>query len=264
MNSVAEVLKSLWIRKRDIYQHVTDIPYLYLNREKELINVDLEICTNSFGFSYSQSGWHPIIALLREVDSNHQLLYSQDSVFFKYYEKYQPVDMLHLVNGLYSQVSFAPPLGILPWGGFSKETMRNGGSPLKNTSWLTGPLDNDSIRLNIKRSIDLLNNVKRYGYKPWMPQNSFVEGCFLEKEDGDKRFVVIHGKHRAAVLSYLGFDHIMVRYAPEAVKVIHENDVHTWFYVKNRKCSVDDALAYFNAYFELNGKERARNLGLLK
>ena len=259
-----ESVNTLWIRKREIFGHIIDIPRIFFNKKNELVRVSIDICINSLGFSYSRSGWHPIIAFLKEIDTNHNLLDSRDSVFFKFYNKYKPVDMAHLVKGFYPKVTFAPPLGIKPWGGFSKKEMTIGGWPLKNTSWLAGPLDDDSINLNIKRTIDLLNNIKEHGYKPWMPLNSFVEGCFLEKENGDKRFVVIHGKHRVAVLSYLGFNNILVRHAPEAVRVIRERDVHTWFYVKNKECSVDDAMAYFNAYFELNGKERALELRLLK
>jgi len=263
MDRLLGALRSIWIRKREIYQHAFDIPKLYINREKELVDIDLDICINSFGFSYSQNGWHPVTAFLNEIAAEQSLVFSKESVFYKFYEMYRPINMLHLVEDNYPTVKFAPPVGINPWGGFSREEMRIGGKPLTETSWLCGPLDNNSIELNIKRTTDLLRSMSRYGYTPWFPTHSFVEGCFLEKENGDRRFVVIHGKHRVAVLSYLGFDNIFARYAPESEKVIKESQVHQWYYVQKNLCSVEDALAYFNAYFELNGKERVLSLGLL-
>ena len=80
------------------YQHVLDIPKLYRNKEKELVKVDLDICINSFGFSYSQKGWHPVTAFLNEITEDPSLVFSEKTVFYKFYKMYRPTNMLHLVN----------------------------------------------------------------------------------------------------------------------------------------------------------------------
>jgi len=256
-------IASLWRNKREITKHIFKVPYLYLRKNTELVEVQLDICMNSLGFSYDKNGWHPVSALLKELNSSGPIKNLEDCVFYKFYEKYQPVDMGHLVRSFYNNVTFSSPVAILPWGGFAKKTLQSGGGKLKKTSWLCGPLDEGSIRLNIKRAITLYNKMRNYGYNPWKINNSFIEGCFLENNKGEKRFIVMHGKHRAAVLSFLGFEKILVRYAPESVRIIKESNVKEWFYVKNKQCSIQDALAYFNAYFKLTGAERARELNLL-
>ena len=263
MGKLLDKIATAWKYKREIATHVFEIPYLYLRSSVELVEVPLDICINSFGFSYSRNGWHPVSALLKEINICDQRKNLEDSVFYKFYERYRPENMGHLVRSFNSNVAFSPPVGILPWGGFAKKTLQSGGHELKKTSWLCGPLDEHSIRLNIKRSVTLYNRMRNCGYNPWRINNSFIEGCFLVNKRGEKRFIIMHGKHRAAVLSFLGFEKILARYAPESVRTIKETNVDDWFYVKTKQCSVQDALAYFHAYFKLTGAERAKELGLL-
>jgi len=51
---------------------------------------------------------------------------------------------------------------------------------------------------------------------------------------------------------------------PESIKVVHESDVEQWYYVRRRLCSPEEALKIFDAFFELDGSERAASLGLPK
>lgn len=264
MVAVVNTLTSLWGRKREIARHVVEISRLYFNRKSELLEIPLDICVNPLGFSYGKNGWHPVIPLIREIAAAENISDDlENSVFYKFYEKYKPTDMLHLVSRFDPHVAFAPPMGVLPWGGFTKKARESGGSPLKKTSWLCGPLDIPSIKLNIERARQLYGNMKKNGYAPWRILNSFIEGCLLQDKRGEKRFIVLHGKHRAAVLAFLGAESVLATYAPEGARTIKEEDVKNWYYVKNEQCSIHDALAYFHAYFKLTGKERADELGLL-
>lgn len=223
----------------------------------------MDICTNPLAFSYSKDGWHPVTALLEEMADSGPVQKLEDSVFYKFYQRYQPANMSHMAELFGSNVTFSPPPAILPWGGFTKKVMSTGGGELKKTSWLCGPLDEESIILNIDRSLNLYNKFKKDGYRPWGIFKSFIEGALLENNQGQKRFVVLHGKHRAAVLSFLGVEKLLVRYAPGSVRIIRESDVDNWFHVRNKRCSKEDALAYFHAYFKLTGTERADKMGLL-
>ena len=49
---------------------------------------------------------------------------------------------------------------------------------------------------------------------------------------------------------------------PESIKVVHESDVEQWYYVRRGSCSPEEALKIFDAFFELDGSERAASLGL--
>ena len=46
------------------------------------------------------------------------------------------------------------------------------------------------------------------------------------------------------------------------IGVVREQDVNSWYYVKRGLCSADDALDIFQAFFELNGRERIQFLKL--
>ncbi len=253
----------LWMHKREIVANEFSKPHILLKRHEQLSRIDLDRCTNSLGFSYAVTGWHPVTALLRENPSGILTVPLQQSVFARFFPRYCPTSMRDLPDQLDEDVSFAPPVGVLPWGGFTRQEAVTGGTPLRETSWLFGPLDDQSIRLNMTRTFDVYASLKRSGYAPWRPFNSFIEGCFLERSNGDRMFVVMHGKHRAAVLRFLGFESVVVRCTPDSVRVIRERDVHNWYYVKSGECSREDALAYFRAYFELSGRERAVKLGLV-
>ncbi len=249
----------LYSRKREIFNHCKNLPYLFLNKNKLLINIDISICTNSFGFSYASDGWHPITALLKELYVKNK----EPDLFYKYFHSYQPTQSSHLPLLCGTNVNFSPEVLILPWGGFSRKTFLNGGTPLRKTSWLIGPLSEDDIALNINRTINVYKNIKSNGYRPWLPTNSFIQGVLLVKSNGDKRFVVTHGKHRVGVLSFLGYNTFKAQFDPNMFKIISENEISSWYYVKNGKCSQADAASYFNSFFILNGLERAREYNLL-
>lgn len=257
------LVSHLWTHKREILASELSKPHILLNRGQQLSRVELDRCTNPLAFSYATQGWHPVTALLSENPTGHMRVPLEQSMFYRFFSVYQPKTMRDLPDQLGQHVNFAPPVGVLPWGGFTRRDASNGGTPLRKTSWLFGPLDDQSVRSNITRTFDVYASLKRSGYAPWRPFNSFIEGCFLERSNGDRMFVVMHGKHRAAVLRFLGFESVVVRCAPDSVRVIRERDVHNWYYVKSGACSPEDALAYFRAYFELSGRERAVKLGLV-
>ena len=65
-----------------------------------------------------------------------------------------------------------------------------------------------------------------------------------------------------AVLTHLGYKTLTVMVTRDSIGTIHEGDVDDWYYVRNGICTKELALRFFHAYFELNGRERIRYLGL--
>lgn len=49
---------------------------------------------------------------------------------------------------------------------------------------------------------------------------------------------------------------------PESVKFVAEAEVEDWYYVRRGLCPPEQALGIFNAFFELDGRERLEYLGL--
>lgn len=236
---------------------------IYLRRDRELFQVPLAICTNFLAFSYARTGWNCLTALLREYRFNPRLGY-RDSVLYRFHQRYQPGDMFTLVEHR-PGVCFRPPVGVFPWASFYLEASRTGGRPKDpRFSRVLGPSSDQLIEWEFAQTVHLYERIRRRGYRPWTHESGFLTGVLLVRRDGARRFVVIDGTHRCAILSVLGYEEIAARYAPGCYRTLHEDDVEGWYYVQRGHCSREDALAYFHAFFELDGSERARSLGLIQ
>lgn len=236
--------------------------HIFLRHRKSLVEVPLEICTNYLAFSLSRHGWHYYTALLREYDK-HQGLSCAESIYWRFHNAYQPKDISTLLPPDMNP-TFHPEIGIYPWGHFSIELSKVGGQPydLAKTN-ACGPSEPELIRRDFNKLLHHYESVKRNGYQPWKHRNGFITGIFLIKENGDRRFLLTEGNHRCAILSHLSYDAAKMWLMPDYYPVIHEGSVDSWYYVRNGQCSREEALAYFNGYFNSNGRERAEALGLI-
>ena len=236
--------------------------YILLRHRKSLVEVPLEICTNYLAFSLSHRGWHYYTALFQEYDKNSKLGW-EESILWKFHNTYQPKDISTLLPPNMNP-KFHPEIGIYPWGHFNIELSKVGGQPydIENTN-ACGPSEPELIQREFNHLLHLYESIKRNGYKPWKYRNGFITGTFLVKENGDRRFLLTEGNHRCAILSHLNYDTAKMWLMPDYYSIIHEDNVDSWYYVKNGQCSREEALAYFNGYFNNNGKERAKALGLI-
>ena len=231
---------------------------VYLNRHRDLVEVPLEMCTNPLAFSYGSGGWHYLTGTLNEYLRSPDITWDR-SLLSKFHARYVLRDSSDLVSYT-SGVSYVCPFGLLPWGGFG-----SGQDQPKNIgrSRQCGPSDSSLIRWEFHQAIYVFERLRRQGYRPWWHESGFIAGVFLERQNGERRFVVTDGTHRCAALSVLGYDKVVMRYEPGRSTAIREKDVDRWPAVREGLCSRSDARAYFNAYFELDGRERARRLGLV-
>ena len=231
-------------------------------RRTALRTVRLDSFMTFTGFSYGKHGWHHLIRLLDQVERDPTLA-SDQSVLFRFHERYQPKGMYELVRHRDDGISFKPPLGIFPWGSFRLGFGLDW--HLEQKSWeesrFCGPTPPARVNAEFKSFLSLFRDFQKHGYQPW--RYGFVGGTLLERLDGSTRFVVLQGNHRAAILSHLGFDSILVSPVQGRHTVINERDVSSWHYVNTGQCSESDALAYFNAFFELTGLEQAERFGLV-
>jgi len=110
------------------------------------------------------------------------------------------------------------------------------------------------------------------------------EVTLLLRRDGAIRAVRYNGQHRLSILSHLGHKKVTAlvpssqaineslktwetfSHLPKVVYdneiVVRETDVEQWHYVKQGLCTAGQALEIFHAFFELNGRERIRYLGI--
>jgi len=235
--------------------------YKKVLRRSDLINVPLAICTSYLGFPFDGCGWHYLIETLREYDANPELR-PEDSTLWRYHRCYQPPGTFDLVYEHGDKIRFRPPFGVFPWGNFRLEAGLKGAKEKNQlNSRFCGPSPDELIRDDFRSTIALYKAFQREGYNPW--RKGFIGGTFLRKRNGELRYVVLQGNHRMAILSHLGYTSVLTFPIKGYYRVIDEQEVSNWLYVITGQCSVDNALAYFNAYFELTGFERAERYGLL-
>jgi len=255
---MTEIIKD-YLRKCKPVYHILNIMYVYLNRHSELCEVPLEICTNPMGFSFAQDGWHYLIEQLKQFDTNWDVKV-KDSVLYRFHQNYQPEDMSDLAVSAGIEASFRPGLSVYPWGSFNIEKSNKGGlvkDPYRTRFY--GPSTFELIEKDFLNLKSMYGYFKKHGYRPWYFRNAFIGGTFLERENGEKKYVVLQGNHRTAILAHLGHKKILTRYLKGYYRSINEKDIENWYYVKSGDCSLADAQAYFDCLFSLNGTERAKD-----
>lgn len=236
---------------------------LKTTRRNAIREVEMGRCVNPLGFSFGKDGWHFIVEYLREVESNPSIHF-KDSILYQYHKFYQPISMSELVRSAGMEVSFDPGFFRYPWGNFRKDFNYELPAKDKRLSRFCGPSDDDLIQSEATNITKLRDAIKVVGYNPWKSPNSFIGGSFLKRRNGEYRFVVLQGNHRVSVMSYLGIKTFIARDLPGHYSHISEGNIDEWYYVRNGMCSREDAKKYFDAFFILNGIERAQRLQLIQ
>lgn len=184
-----------------------------------------------------------------------------DTPLGRYYEIAQPTTGLERIglseidsqSGLYGIPPAACPA---PWSSLSptlalerfnrwtkKENAFHGIStdPLKAGTSLFGPVSAEKLALELKRIFNLRDSIIRLGYRRSDEPQGDINVLALVDDDRQS-FFVVHGHHRVATLSALGYEKIVVR-----VKgVIRSWEAERWPNVVNSLYTIDQALSVFN------------------
>jgi hypothetical protein len=210
----------------------------------------LDEAVTIFGASFGAGGWHHLRKTLEEYDRNPSLAV-QNTTLFRFLNDFQPTSISELAG--WSNVKEHLPIFVYPWGTFRKgET-----SSIKNVwnSRFCGPSTSAFIEDEFARIETMYRNMRQFGYRPWKYSCSFIGGTMLLKRDGQRRFVVLQGNHRTAILAHLGAcSSFIARYLHGYLSVLKEDDVEKWPLVISGRCSVPHARSIFNFFFENNGR----------
>jgi len=252
-------------------------------REK-FITIPTNIITDQFAFSFSDSGWHFFREIIAAYENNPEIGL-HESAFFQFF-KLQRIQSVRYLNDLLflhdhdrraQDNGYKFYFGTYPWGEWGVEDDLHGPTAWghhydfvegKMTRDLDGyrrnpwyqPGDEYPLEIEWKQSIRVYNSLKR-GYRPiWF--GTYPEVVLLKRNNGEMRAVVAEGQHRMAILSQLGYKELLVMITRHSMRIIHEADADRWYYVRRGLCSKKQALGIFNAFFELNGRERAEYLNL--
>lgn len=111
-----------------------------------------------------------------------------------------------------------------------------------------GPCTSEKIDFEYRRLVSLVMKIRCRGYLP--ERFGYIEGHFLRRGE-EFRFFVRGGKHRAAVLTYLGYDLIPVRVRQSWPRVIEAGREHEWPLVTSGDIDVNLAMQIFGRYFQV-------------
>ena len=202
-----------------------------------------KICMQG-AFRYG-NGWHPFVTFLENgIDA-----------FDSFYKNFQPrniVEMYFVENSNELGCNLEP--WMLPWAEHNNITPpadEGGLSYIEHGASYFGKVSNEKLSYEQKRLLTTRDSIINVGYKP----DDEINGFFL-KHENNFVFFVRGGKHRAAILSFLGYPRMPVVLRKGWKSVYSSNEVDNWDLVKANEISKKLALEIFTAYFKYNGKEQ--------
>ena len=198
--------------------------------------------SNIFGVSYGQKSSHFMVEYLDEHFKHKNELFESSSIE-QYHNRFRPTSLgeslrLPLENDL--------PLFVYPWGVFGSGASKSHKNVL--SSRFCGPSERDLILAEEESLLKLHDVIKRDGYRPTVYPNRFIQGVWMVREDGRRKFVVLQGNHRV-VMSYLKYEKVAVRNDMFKIGSVREEDVDDWVMVRNGHISRREAKLVFDRFF---------------
>ncbi|MGR2738777.1 hypothetical protein ACUY1T_10030 [Billgrantia sp. Q4P2] len=228
----------------------------------------------STGIAYGRNSLHPYVQSLHQYVRGEYRGY-KGSCLEAYWQRWQPASLATSL-GLCEENSHpwlqaAPPLSdFMPWSDMAQvEVLRAYAEPKSHGSTHDGPkMSETAVRQvgpkpawfgehRLGKLIHLYETILRDGYRRHASQQLgyFQQHIVVDtlERDGEVRFVVANGQHRAAVLSVLGHEfvpvlvHVLHRRGPSLVR--HE-DCLRWPLVRHEIISPSQALEVFDRVFD--------------
>lgn len=213
-------------RERDAIYGVGDVRFF----------VRSEVCFYPYGFGYAR--WHPFVATLRQYAHQGDLRY-EDSILKRFYEAFQPRNMLELYfppphddhrQGALARYSPREFLPVLPWDPEAQPVRGEKGLAAKHGHQGYGPVSLEKGRLEFKRLTAAYDAIVRSGYQPRGGDD--IRGYFLLRGH-EHRFLLRSGLHRAAALVAQGHDYLPVGFHGDHPRAIHVSDLPHWPLVRS-------------------------------
>jgi hypothetical protein len=120
-------------------------------------------------------------------------------------------------------------------------------------SHLHGPTADSIGAKELRRLYKLLIKLKDKGYTPEINKDGYIRG-YIMRRNGESRFLITGGGHRAGVLDALGYNWITVKLQPNTPALIDRADFLDWPQVLNDLFTPEQALCLFDGIFESNGR----------
>lgn len=173
----------------------------------------------------------------------------RDSTLFRYLTQFCSSSVSDLLDWPADEPRL--PLFVYPWWTFKKGEISSPKTALP--SRFCGPSSMDFAVEEYWRTIRLYEAMKGTGYRPWHFSNTFIAGTLLLKPNDERRFIVLQGNHRFAILAHLSVAEIRVRDTAGYLAVIGKTEAHQWPLVANGTCTHESALRVFDLFFDYAG-----------
>lgn len=244
------------------------------------LNVDLWKCSNYTGLTYGKEGWHPFVEGLKTYSKGGGSY--AGSVLEAYYADWTPADASEafiicsdVPEAFQGEPSYA---FVSPWHTISikerkgkiafnvrseNRDMGHEDTGIESGFGLHGPVSETKGKVEYERLLRTFQSIDRDGYR-LHSVHDFIEGfALLDESEKDFRIVVVHGNHRLASLTALGFDKAPIRLVPPYL--VRSCEASWWPQVKSGLWGEQQAIAYFDSFFEAHERIRqwAQSRGLI-
>lgn len=258
--------------------------YKLLKAKKEYLEVSS--ITDWNGYRFGPSSWHYLEDLVRQLKWNPKITLKETN-YYKFFSHPRIKTTRYLDDQLFffqdrpiDPKSTPFYLNTFPWGDFSCRFAEKGGRPSgkaydddtgKNTEeWASedvgrfvwyNPANEEALEGQFNKIRSLFLKIQKEGYHPVRNLVPPIRVAVMIRKNGERLFVRCDGLHRLPILSCLGVKKIWVQ-IPKDQCIVRENEVDSWYYVRSGQCSRKRALEIFNVFFDFNGRERAKALGI--
>lgn len=237
-----------------------------VNSSSSILEVCLQKCMDIQYFSYSTHGWHPFIEAMKEQLENPEITYNS-SILKTFYKTFVPKnrqeqwfeeeskDIKPLCQGWPDTPWHRGPKRI-PKKYVTERMVETGGNQH------FGPNSQSFGEKQYQKLIHTYELLSMHGYHPEIFPDGYITGYLLIKDD-DYRFIVLEGQHRIAALSLMGVEKITCKFTKERPHIVDFRDSEKWSQVKNGLYRRSVAERVFTKFFQENGREKARHLGII-
>ncbi len=191
------------------------------------------------------------------------------SIYSKYYELVVPKNAAAWLDLGFSEDSIfysePPYAAVFPWRARSVESYKNayvnaaikenealGKNLTIKDGWLfCGPVSEEKLKIEVERILNVLRSIEKKGYQRDSSSDGDAKATALVNTNGDWRWLLTAGNHRASAAAALGYDKIPIR----VNLVIIRDQVKYWPHVVNSNFSEEEALTFFDRVFNGKGSE---------
>jgi hypothetical protein len=251
----------------------------------EIVCVPAELCINGFAYSFGRNGWQYYRDLAEELLDNPAVAL-EETRFHRFFREVRATSLTEMLSFHDPKLTASLPrlpYGAYPWGpqewyrvrvnphrlyDRSRMPRRTSSCPSTKPGFTEFLFYEKSPEVDrvIGREFDKLSSLIRSfaesGYRPFLGRNPLPSAVRLVSKSGETRFLVKDGNHRLAVLAAFGCERVWLRLDRRRFRPVFEAEASMWPWVRSGLLDMDDARRLFHLYFELDGSERARALGV--